>query len=363
MTGRSMDQFLAAASPGDAVTTEALVIREALRQTGPAEIYAEHVHADLLGEVRTLDARVEGDPGLNIYHASIGCPAVVAALTRSPAPLVVRYHNITPGEFFLPDHPEFADLLVQGRTELAQLAGRAVRGLGDSQFNTDEMTAVGYTDSRVSPLVVDLEALLAIEPDPGTQHHLDVTYGDAPVVLVVGQVLPHKRVELAVEALHLISTHHNPGVRGIIAGGSPLDDYRQAVHRFIVQLGLHTVWATGWVSDAQLAAFFQRADVLLLTSQHEGFSVPILEAMAHGVPVVASDQGAIADTAGDSALILDSSALAADFAEAVLEVLGNRPVRDALVERGRRRVGDFAMERTLDTFIGQVADLAPRDLS
>lgn len=363
MTAGSIDQFLAAASPGDAVTTEALVLRDALRRTGPADVFAEHVHADLLDEVLPLDAAGPAASGLDIYHASIGCPAVLARLDESQAPLVVRYHNITPARFFLPDHPEFADLLDLGRRELSALAPAAVLGLGDSRFNADELTACGYKDVRVSPLVVDLENLIGVEPDPDTENHMRVLYDDDFVVLVVGQVLPHKRVELAVQALDIIATYHNPAVRAIIAGGSPLDDYRQAVHRFIVQLGLHTVWATGWVPDAQLAAFFERADVLLLTSQHEGFSVPILEAMAYGVPVVASNHGAIADTAGDAALVLDADASAADFAEGVLEVLGNRPVRDQMVERGRRRAADLSMSRSLPLFLEQLADLAPRALT
>ncbi len=359
---RSIDQYLAAASPGDAVTTEALVIRDRLRRSGPAEVYAEHVHGDLRGTVLPLDT-AEGSSGLDIYHASIGCPAVLARLERSSAPLVVRYHNITPAEFFRPTHTEFADLLDLGREELGLLATQATRGLSDSRFNAEELSHYGYSDSRISPLVVDLAEFLAVEPDPDTENHLRVNYGDAVVVLVVGQVLPHKRVEMAVQTVDIMSTYHNPAVRTIIAGGSPLDDYRQAIHRFIVQLGLHTVWATGWVPDQQLAAFFRRADVLLLTSQHEGFSVPILEAMAYGVPVVASNQGAIADTAGDAALVLDADATAADFAEAVIEVVGNQDVSDTLIARGNKRVAHFAMDRTLDLFFEQIADLAPRALT
>ncbi|MCP4088087.1 MAG: glycosyltransferase family 4 protein [Actinomycetia bacterium] len=363
MIAGSIDQFLAAASPGDAVTTEALVIRNALRRSGPAEVYAEHVHTDLLGDVLPVHSSTPEAAGLDIYHASIGCPAVVARLAESHAPIVVRYHNITPAEFFRPDHAEFADLLDLGRDELRALAPRAALGLGDSRFNTDELIGWGYTNGQVSPLVVDLEQLVGIEPDPDTENHLQVMYDDDFVVLVVGQVLPHKRVDLAVQALDMIATHHNPGVRAIIAGGSPLADYPQAIHRFIIQLGLHTVWATGWVADRQLAAFFRRADVLLLTSQHEGFSVPILEAMAHGVPVVASNHGAIADTAGDAALILDRVATAADFAEGVLEVLGSRHLRDTMIERGQRRAAELSMDRTLPEFFRHIAALAPRALT
>ncbi len=358
MSTGSVDQYLPSATPGDAVTNEALALRDALRAHGPAEVYAEHVHHDLLTEVRWLDEAASPGSALNLYHASIGAPAVVDHLLGIPVPLAVRYHNITPAEFYRASYPSFATKLDGGRAELVRLADRSVLSLADSCFNALDLGEAGHQNVEVAPLVVDPARLLGVEPDPDTTNHLEATYGDDPVVLVVGQVLPHKRVELAVEALHIINTHHDPSVRGVLVGGSSIPRYVAAIDLFITQLGLHTVWATGRVPDTQLAAFYRRADVLLLTSGHEGFAVPPLEAMAHGVPVVASDHGAIAETAGDAALVLPARAGAAEFAEAALTVLGDEGLRSTMAARGRRRVARFDPSITRPALVDSLLDAA-----
>ncbi len=113
--------------------------------------------------------------------------------------------------------------------------------------------------------------------------------------------------------------------------------YTAALRRYIDEMGLHdAVTFTGTVSDEELVAAMARADVLVMTSRHEGFGVPALEAMSLGLPVVANDAGALPEVVGDAGLLVDARDPYA-LAGAVARVLGDDDLRGALSAAGRAR--------------------------
>src|SRR5437868_6920574 len=168
-----INQVLVSASPGDAVTSAAFEIRDVLRQVARSEIYARYFHDDLKDDVfplsdygRNHSTRLHDD--LLLFHASIGEPDVLSFLLDRPERIVVIYHNISPSAPFLTYDPAFAGLLDGGRRELQLLAPKVVLALADSTFNADELHDLGYVDVRLSPLIIDLNRLVDIEPDEGT---------------------------------------------------------------------------------------------------------------------------------------------------------------------------------------------------
>ena len=352
------------ASAGDAVTDEALALRPALRTVGESEIFARYYEPSLAGTVLPL-ADVElrapaaacADGDLLVVHASIGEPDVARFLAGRPERLVVVYHNISPSEPFRPYDGAFAELLDAGRRELAALRPRVALALADSAFNAADLEALGYDDVRVSPLVVDAAALTRVAPDPATVHHLE-TQLEGPVVLFVGQLLPHKRPDLLIQAFHVLTTYLRPEANLIVVGPSRLPRYRAAIQHLVHELSLPGAWLAGPVSTAALAAFYRRADAFVTASEHEGFCVPVLEAMAFGVPVVARAAGAIPETAGDAALLLPAADDPVLLAEAMAEVLDGADLRAALVARGSARVEEFDPARSTETFLGHLAGVA-----
>src|SRR4051812_39723763 len=159
-SGAGIHQILVAASPGDAITNLAFGTRDLLRRVGPSEIYAHHIAPALAlsGQVlplSTYPARRTPDIPM-IFHASIGQPEVHRFLTTRSEPLVLVYHNVTPGSYFEPYDPGFAELLMLGRDEVELLRPRVVRAIADSRFNACELEAMGYRDVRVVPPVVDI---------------------------------------------------------------------------------------------------------------------------------------------------------------------------------------------------------------
>jgi glycosyltransferase involved in cell wall biosynthesis len=312
---------------------------------GRSEIYAHNIHPDLAGQVLTMATLGGGSSDdVIVYHASIGDAAVTSFLLGRPERLVVVYHNISPADPFRPYDPSFAALLESGRHELAELRARAALALGVSEFNAADLRAMGFRNVSVAPLIVDAGHLLEVRPDPATVRALGEIEG--PVVLFVGQFLPHKQPHVLLAAYHVVFTYLNPDCELFFVGPTRLARYREVCQSFIEELNLDGCGITGAVSEAKLAAYYRRADLFVTLSEHEGFCVPLLEAMAFGVPIVARRSAAIPETLGDAGFMIDPSDGPMVAAEAIYEGLTNPGLRRHLVERGRRRLEAFDPARS-----------------
>jgi glycosyltransferase involved in cell wall biosynthesis len=348
-------QILAAASPGDAITTAALEYRSVLRQVGPSDVFARHIAPGVAAEVKPLsECGADGSSGLLVYHASIGEPAVSAFLQSRTEPIVLVYHNITPAKYFEDLDPTFAELLVLGRIELEQLRSRVVMTIAASRYNAAELEAIGYRDVRVIPPVVDPYRLAHTLPDAGTLSYLDREFHE-PFLLFVGQLLPHKRPDLLVKSMHVASTYLGVRARLLLVGQTRFVPYADAITAQVRELNLDQVHVVGQVDDARLAAMFRRATAFVTVSEHEGFCVPLLEALALDVPVVARACAAIPETLGGAGLLLPELVSAELVAEAIDRIVRDDDLRGDLVQRGRRRLAEIT---ELDTSVAMLRAIA-----
>jgi glycosyltransferase involved in cell wall biosynthesis len=338
--GVGIHQVIVAASPGDAITNLALGTRRLLQRVGPSEVYAHHVSPALHGDVLPLAAyRPTHARSLLMFHASIGQPQVHEFLTARAEPLVLVYHNVTPGRYFEPYDPVFADLLEMGRREVERLRPQVVCAIADSRYNARELEEMGYRDVRVVPPVVDFRHLSTVEPRASTMSHL--AGFDGPIMLSVGQLMPHKRPDFLVHAIHIAETY--PDLHGflLLVGHNRLERYTRAVREQIQELYLAGVHVVGPIDEPDLAAFFRSADVVVTASEHEGFCIPLLEAMSFEKPIVARACAAIPETVGDGALLLPPDEGPTLFAEALAELLAQEPLRRELVANGTRRLQEL----------------------
>jgi glycosyltransferase involved in cell wall biosynthesis len=350
-------QIITAAAPGDAITKVALEFREVLRMAAPSEIYARHVAPELAGEVKYLREFSRRDRrGVLVYHSSIGEPAITSFLRSRSEPLVLVYHNVTPAHYFEPWEPEFAELLDLGRRELDALRDRVQLTIADSAFNASELYDLGYRDVRIVPPVIDPRRLLDITPDPGTLNYLDTQLG-MPFLLFVGQLVPHKRPELLIDAMHIARTYQGFPVGLLLVGPHRFKSYANAVIRHVRELNLPTAHVVGGVPDATLAAMFRRAKAMVTVSEHEGFCVPLVEAMAFGLPVVATANAAIPEVVADGGLLLPATAGPSLIAEALMRVVDDGSLRSDLADRARRRVAHFDRDRTRQLLLETLMDV------
>ena len=209
-------QILATLGYGDAIGNEVLGINRALRAAGyTSEIIVET--ADPRLEHLTVDYRdVVGDIGeddLLIHHFSLGSRASRTAFAL-PARMALIYHNITPPEYFLGVHPQLVRQCYHGRRELTAYRTRCDLALGDSEFNRQELEALGFAPTGVLHVVPDF-AHLDVTPDARTLNAYDDEWTN---ILFVGRVIPNKRPDDLIRAFHAYKTHCNPRSRLILAG-------------------------------------------------------------------------------------------------------------------------------------------------
>jgi glycosyltransferase involved in cell wall biosynthesis len=281
-----VDQVVATLGYGDAIGHEVLGIQRALRAAGfVSEIFVET--ADPRLESLTRDYRelpeTVGPDDLLIHHFSIGSRASRTAYAV-PARMVLVYHNITPPEYFVGVHHGLVRQCYRGRRELRAYVGRCDLALGDSEYNRQELERFGFSPTGVLPVVPDFSHL-DVAPNWLLAREFDDEWTN---VLFVGRVIPSKRFDDLVKFFHAYRTLYNPRSRLLLVGAySGFERYLAQLHALVARLGTPDVHFIGHVTNEELVAFYEVADLFLCASEHEGFCVPLVEAFYMGVPVLA----------------------------------------------------------------------------
>jgi glycosyltransferase involved in cell wall biosynthesis len=348
-----INQWVPAAHRGDAVGDSARRVRDLLRAMGhQSELYALTIDEDLRNDVRVFS-----DPGsargeLTIFHYALPSP-MTEPFAALPGGRILQYHNITPAHFFAPYDANLFRLAVIGRGELSTLVGRVDLALGDSEYNRRELEDLGFESTGVMPIAVSLDRITLGEPVPAIDRMLDDGLTN---FLFVGRIAPNKRIEDHIRLAEHYKRYIDADYRFIFVGrydGVPryyatiralIAQYRMPTDRFVF---------TGAVPDRELAAYYRWASVYISLSEHEGFCVPLLEAMAAGVPILAYAAGAVPDTLGGAGV-----AFAPKDLEHAAELLGCLAYDDALrapVIAGQRRrlqaFGDEGIRQRLEAVI------------
>jgi len=343
-------QVLVGAARGDAITNLALEIRDRLRRTAPSEIYAYHVDDAVRGDVEPLSSfpAASRAPAMIVYHSSIGEPKVTEFLLSRREQLVLVYHNITPFEYYLGVDAHFSSLLAWGRSEIGILRPRVDLAFADSAFNARELLDIGYQDPLVLPLGVRPDRLIDLPGDADAIRAIDSLA--KPIVLAVGQQLPHKRFEHLIEAMHVLRLYRGRGAALVIVGRPHQERYHDSLVGLATRLMLPDVVFTGALSDAALASYYRRAAVYVSASLHEGLGIPALEAMAFGVPVVARTAGAVGESVADGGIVLPPTAGPTHFAEALDMILGDSALSARLARAALQQAGTWDADAALEQF-------------
>jgi L-malate glycosyltransferase len=338
----------------DAIGDHAVEIRQTLRAAGiESEIYSPDIHAEAADIGRSPDRALWTGSAPILYHASTSS-TLAAALGHASAPYLIDYHNITPERFFAGWEPIIAGSLHQARVELADLAAGCVGSMADSTYNALELSELGYPEPVVVPVLVDVAGRVG-GVDAGVVDR--VRGGAGSVWLFVGRLAPNKCQHDVVRAFAVYRRLVDRSARLVLVGGSSSDRYFQALVGLVEELGLgHSVVLAGSVPDGELGSYYAAADVFVCASEHEGFCVPLLEAMFHRVPVVAFGAAAVPETAGGAGLVLgDKSPVV--VAEAVSRVVSDGELRSRLVAAGEARVEELSIERGRARLLDAVAPL------
>lgn len=328
---RAIHQFHAGSAYGDGVTNAMLFIRRLLRELGfTSEIYCAQVAPELQKEILPVKKYRDSPNQVLLLHHTHGHNHgfwVESLKSR----LAMVYHNITPAEFFTPESPMHA-LSELGRSQLVQWRSHFIGAIGDSELNTRELLAAGYANAVTIPLLVDIDRLRAVEANRRLMAQMEGVFN----IVYVGRIVENKCQHDLIDLFSQVRRRLNVPARLLLVGDFTSHDYQCRLVDLSNTLGLRgCVEMTGKVTDASLSAIYQRADVYVSMSEHEGFGMPLIEAMAHDVPVIAYNSSNIAATMGEGGILLaekDHQKTAA-----LIKVLSEEPKFRRRILLGQRR--------------------------
>lgn len=357
MTIAAIHQVVPSLRRWDAVGDHTRRLRDVLRAAGlRSEIYSDDVDPELADEARSLRNLPPPDRARAalIYHCSIGS-AIADELIHRGDPFIVSYHNLTPVGMLLRWAPDMAHLVGWGRSQVRAMAPHALLGVGDSDYNTAELIEAGYERAETAPILLAPEILEVSQADDAQGHQRDGSW------LFVGRVVPNKAHHDLLAAFAWHRRHNDPDAVLHVVGSAAVPAYQRALEELADRLGISAaVRFHGSVSPEVRDRLYRRCGVFVCLSDHEGFCIPLLEAMAHRLPIVAYAAAAVPETVGSAGLVLPTKSPSL-VAAAANEVLNDQVLRDELVARGVARVRafhpDVAARRHLEV-LRTVLDLA-----
>ena len=349
MTG--VHQLVPTISPRDAVGNHTLALREVIRELGfDSEIFSMFRHPELMTDTQYVD-RLPPDADVVIYQLSIGSP-VAERWAQHAGLKIANYHNITPISLVGKWDGLLAAEVQLGRDQMARYAERCDHAICDSDFNKSELDELGYTSTETIPVLFDVTDAI---PDPSALAKLERNRRGTQI-LFVGRIAPNKAHHDLVAAVRTLRELHDDAHLHFVGTDGP-PGYRKVVETIVTHAGMRDhVTFHGSVSQEELVAHYLSADVFCCLSDHEGFCVPVIEAMHHGLPVVAFDCTAVGETVGDGGLLLkDKNPLT--VACALHRIGSDSGLAQRLRVAGHERAKFFDRTTTRDRFSQYFASL------
>lgn len=343
-----VDQILAGFAEGDAISHEALIMRDIFRGWGLAsDIFVDpaFVSPAVRQECLPLKNYKAESSDVCIHHYGIASSAQFVFLD-SPAKKILIYHNITPAEFFKPFDDKIFFQLTEARKGLVRLASIADAVWADSMFNASELIEAGIRDVKILKLPLSTKQL-NLTPDVSIlnkfSRHKLFTF------LFVGRIAPNKNIEELIKIFAYYHNFINPFSRLVIVGSfHGVPRYMAMLRMLIGDLDISNVCFEGFASPEGLIAYYKIADVYVSTTNHEGYCLPLLEAMYFDLPVITKAKGGVNEAMGGAGVMYDDLPPSL-VAELIYHVFSNTYLKNEVLSSQKIRIKeelqrDFANE-------------------
>ena len=329
-----INQILPAISYGDAVSSDAIEIQKLLRDLGySSEIYSKYIHPKCSQYAKSLNDYKGNANNILLYHFSMAGMDVTDFVKSMPDSKALIYHNITPPEYFLKYDVNLSYMCSRGRDELKTMCEYFQLGIGDSEFNRLELERIGFKRTEVLPIVVDFDKYAKYDRKlvNGLLKDKFINF------LFVGRIAPNKCQEDIIKVFYYYNTIINKNSRLYLVGDKQIAGYVSELECLIRELDLsQKISLTGMVDNRTLAAYYKSSNIFLSMSEHEGFCVPLIEAMSFGIPVIAYASAGIPYTLEDAGILLHKKNYI-EIAELINIIINNKMVLAKLLKRQYQR--------------------------
>ncbi len=335
-----IDQILPAFHRGDAIGDTALHIKKFLKSKGfSSHIYSLTIDDELLDEADFFpNFPKTNSSDIVIFHFALPSP-LTDEIKKMQAKKIMIYHNITPAEFFADYSAEMTRITIEGRKQLSSLAEFIDLSLADSEFNRQELEALGFRNTAVFPLFVDFNRYNKKE-----NPFIKKLFDDERInILFIGRIVPNKKIEDNIKVLFYYKKYISPLVRLIVVGKTTsLPEYYYSLIRLADEFLLtnEDIVFTGHVLDEELIAYYRIADVFLSLSEHEGFCLPLIESMFFDVPIIAYNCTAVPYTLGNAGILVSTKEVSF-LGELIHYLVSNKEFREKIINSQRKRLEEF----------------------
>lgn len=344
-------QMVSSLTYGDAIGNVVLALKDAILKLGyETEVYTEFIDERLSrGSARTMNYLPElRADDVVINHLSNG-NSWNCRFGDFPCRKIIYYHNVTPPRFFEYFSVELQMNCHRGLKDVEYLADKVDYCLADSEFNKQDLRRMGYRQKiDVLPILIPYQ-----DYNKKPSKKIMDEYGDRRTnILFTGRIVPNKKQEDVIKAFFYYKNYMNPDARLFLVGKyTGMESYYEQLKRYVKALELKDVYFTGHIRFDEILAYYQIADVFVCMSEHEGFCVPLVEAMYFGVPIVAYDSSVIADTLGGGGILTDDKNPKL-VAEIINLLVQDGPLREEIISSQKEQLKRFEYDRITSLFSG-----------
>lgn len=340
--GIGVHQIVPSLKYGDAIGNEVIEIRYALKKMGyDSEIFAMYIHPDVSKFTRELHEYKKNQNNIVIYHFGVAGFEITEFVKHLPDKKILIYHNITPSHFFKDINDNIFNSCLHGRKELRSLNKFITLALGDSEYNKNELDSFGFINTGVLPIFIDISKY-NITPNKEIIEKFDGNYVN---LVFVGRISPNKKQEDIIKVFYYYKKICPDSRLFIIGSYAGMEKYFIKLQDLVNKLNLSDVFFTGEISFEELIAYYKLADVFLCMSEHEGFCVPMLEAMYFKIPIIAYNSTAVPYTLAGCGIKVNEKRYD-EIAEMINLLINDDMLSKKIIEKQNIRLLDFDMQKT-----------------
>lgn len=347
----TIHQFSPAVTQGDGVTNALFLTQKILLDLGfKSKIYSNNIDEELKSRVLHVDNYKQSENQILLYHHSIGHEHHDIIMNFKDKKILV-YHNITPSHFFK-NNKDLKEACILGREQLKAAKDSFISSYTDSDYNALELKFIGYKNPKTMSILTDLNMLKSDMPNEYIIKKYAYTYN----ILFVGRVVSNKCQHQLIDVIYYLKKQDIKNIKLFIVGGISEPDYSAFLNRYIENLDLQDqVEITNKVDDKDLAAYYTNADLYLSLSEHEGFGIPLLEAMSYDIPVLAYHSGGISSVVTKQNLLYFKSANS--VAKEIIGLMQNSYKRVEIIKLQRENLKRFSYKNLKHTFVNYLESL------
>lgn len=349
-------QIIVTLAHGDAIGNNTQITGEIIKGLGyKTQIYAENFEKIFSSKVvLPFDKMPTPHKDDIVIYQMCECSKINKILPEWNCKKIAVYHNITPPHFFHNFSPMQENYQHTGLYEIEQLKDCFDLVIAVSNFNKSDLISMGYSPWKIKVLPIILKMSdYKQTPDSAIINK----YSDSCTnILFVGRIAPNKKIENIIRIFAYYKQHYDMTARLFLIGSFFNKEYQKYLEKYINIIGVNDVIFCGHISFAEVLAFYSVADMFLCMSEHEGFCVPLVEAMIFDTPIIAYGTTAIPETLGGSGLLSDTND-PVFVAELMNKIREDVELRQQIVEGQRKRLHDFEPEILAQQFVGCIQDV------